>query len=337
MFLSSCERTDNENPTNNRESIVIENLELFSDFDRHGLVRPVQIETLPNGNVAVLDNQTNKVHILDINGKIITSFGGEGRGPCESLSAMQLQISDEAIYVVDSNQRRINQFNHEGGCVQSFNFDTGIFRSYVTVKDSESYFTMSMGKNGALVRLVDLHGDSTYYFGEAMGKEYRPGDLEVERRTLQRGGIPDLMKNEITKYFSDDHLYVFLNVYSRLQKYTEQGDLLWDQEIDMPVNEAIFEKVVERAHEPESQGGVPVLRYILSMKVVDDQPYLLWYPVDDYPQHLVKTNKDGDLETIFDIRNDEFVFFDFTLDSRNNILYLIDSETSQIYRTKMPA
>lgn len=337
VFFLGCQNSSKDQISdNNIEPVEIGEFELFADFDQHGLVRPVQLEMLPNGYVAVLDNQTNKVYILDFDGEIVTSFGGEGRGPGESLNAMQLQASDDYLYVVDSNLRRINQFSHEGELIQSFNFDTGRFRPYVTVKDNGSYFTMTMGSNDALVRLVDLQSDSTYYFGEAMGEEYQPGDLEIERRVLQRGELPDLMKNQITKYYSSDHLYVFLDVYSRLQKYTKQGDLVWEQPIDMPVNQIIFDKVVERAHEPESAGGVPVLRYILSMKIVEEKPYLLWYPADDHPQSLVKTDENGNIEAIFHLQDDEFVFFDFSIDSENNFLYLIESETSQIYRTKLP-
>jgi len=144
--------------------VEIVDFELFADFDQHGLIRLVQLEMLPNGDVAVLDNQTNKVHILNFDGEIATSFGGQGSGPGESLSAMQLQVSDEYLYVVDSSQRRINQFRHDGEFIQSFNFDTGIFRPYVTIKDQASYFTMTMGKYAALVRLTDKQNDSAKYF-----------------------------------------------------------------------------------------------------------------------------------------------------------------------------
>lgn len=37
-----------------------------------------------------------------------------GREAGESLSAMQFQVSDKTLFVVDYNQRRINQFSVEG-------------------------------------------------------------------------------------------------------------------------------------------------------------------------------------------------------------------------------
>lgn len=335
LFLSDCQKGNNKKNPSNIEPINVGEIELFADFEQHGLARPVQIESLPNSKIALLDNQTNKILILNSKGELLNSFGGEGKGPGETLNAMQLQKSNDYLYVIDSNLRSINQFSHIGDYIRSFNFDTGRFRPYVTVMNEASYFRMAMGKSDKLIGRVDAKTDSAQYFGKALGKEYLPTDLEAERKILQKGEIPEFMRNQVTMYYSDDYLYVFLNVYSRLQKYTKEGKLLWDQVIDMPVNQAIFDKVVERAHDPESRFGVPVLRYILSMKVADGKPYLLWYPVDEHPQLLVKTDDNGKLETVYHIEDEEFIFFDFSIDSQNDFLYLIE-ETGQVYRTKLP-
>ena len=336
IILTGCKNTDNEHQTNHHESIIIEDFELFVGFDHHGLVRPVQVEVLSDGNVAVLDNQTNLVHIFNTEAKMITSFGGEGRGPGEFQQATQLLYSENYLYVVDANLRQINQFKYSGEFIQSFDVDTGMYLPYVTMMNDESFFTMTMGENGSLIKKINVNTGSTNYIGEAIGEEYRPGNFEEEVRTLRNGEVPGFMKNEITKHFNNNHLYVFLNTLSRLQKYTPDGRMLWDMEIHMPVNQAIFDDAVDRAHGPEGEWGVPAFKYILSMKVFENEPYILWNYIDGFQQALVHIDKDGQVTTIYKIQNGSSVLIDFSFDTYNDILYAIDSESGQVYRTRLP-
>lgn len=336
IFHAGCQSDDKANQLEGTPTFEIEEFELFADFDQHGLVEPIQIELLPNSNLAVLDWQTNKILLLNGEGELLETFGGEGRGPGEFQRATQLLYSENYLYVVDANLRQINQFSYSGDFIQSFDVDTGMYQPYVTLMNDESYFMMTMGENDNLIRKVDINTETTYYFGEALGKEYIRGNFEEEVRILRRGEVPGFMKNEITKHYNNHHLYVFLNTLSRLQKYNPEGRLLWDKEIIMPVNQVIFDNAVERAHGPEGEWGIPSFKFILSMKVIDGEPYLLWNSTDGFPQKLVKTDVDGHLLKIIKIQDNDSSFSDFSIDSINNILYLIDSETGQIFRTKLP-
>jgi len=137
-------------------------------------------------------------------------------------------------------------------------------------------------------------------------------------------------------YYESPYLYVFLDAYSRLQKYNEDGDLIWDQPINLAVNEVIFNEVVNRAREPGPPGAVPVLSYITSMKAINGQTYLLWNPVQDHSRKLVKIDQNGILEHIYHIPEEEPMFADFSIDPANNLLYLSAPEMGQIYRVNLP-
>ncbi|PWN05035.1 6-bladed beta-propeller [Rhodohalobacter mucosus] len=334
IFHASCKSDEKAKQVETTSTFEIEELELFADFDQHGLVRPVQIEILPNSNLAVLDSQTNKVHLLTTDGEILNTFGREGNGPGEFQRATQLLYSENYLYVVDANLHQINQFSYSGDFIKRIDVDPAMYQTYVTLMNDESYYTMTMGENGSLIKKSDVNSGATHFFGKAPGDEFQPGNFEKELRTLQRGEIPDFMKNDITKHISGDHLYVFLNTLGRLQKYTSEGRLLWDKEINMPVNQAIFDNAVEQANDAE--WGIPSFKYILSIKVIDKEPYLLWNSTDGFPQNMVKTDADGQLLKIIKIHDNDSSFSDFSIDSKNNILYLIDFETGQIYRTKLP-
>lgn len=336
ILHAGCQSDEKVNQVESTFTFEIEEFELFANFDQHGLVQPAQIEILPNSNLAVLDSQTNKVHLLTIDGETLNTFGREGNGPGEFQRATQLLYSENYLYVVDANLRQIKQFSYSGDFIQSFDVDTGMYDPYVTLENDEAYFTMTMGENGNLIRKTDLIRELTYHFGEAPGNEFRPGNFEEEVRILRRGEVPGFMKNLIKKHYNNNHLYVFLNTLSRLQKYTSEGRLLWDKEINMPVNQVIFDNAVEQAHGPDGEWGIPGFQYTMTMKVYDNEPYLLWNSTDGFPQKLVKTDTDGLVKTIHKFQDNDFMFSDFSIDSKNDILYLIDSETGQIYRTKLP-
>ncbi|CAN5763905.1 hypothetical protein BH23THE1_BH23THE1_14790 [soil metagenome] len=338
IVFIGCQTDNMDSPLNINEIDIIDlkDIELMIDFEEYGLIMPWQIEISQDGRIFVLDIQTNHVLIFGLDGNLIHRFGGQGRGPGEFIGARYLQISDNKVYIIDINLLRINVFNHSGEFLQAFHFDTGMSRRIVTVMDEETYFAAAMGRDGKLIRKVHSHSDSTLSFGESLGIEFQPGNMDFERRKLQQGEIPDLFKNEITMYYSNNYLYVFLNAYSRIQKYDQDGNLVWDQSVILPINEIIFGNVVERAQEPGATGTVPDIQYITSMKAYYESLFLFWVPVDGYPRQLVKTDSNGNVVLIYRVPESEPMFFDFTVDKENDMLYLIAPEMGQIYRASIP-
>jgi len=327
-FLSGCQQ---EPETQNRTitPIEIEIPEMFADFERHGLQVPWQIESLPDGKIAVLDMRSNGVLIIDRDGQLVNSFGNTGRGPGEFLRAEALQKTGDHLYVIDSDLFRINRFSLSGEFKQSHTIGT---RQGVTALDEESYFDRAMGKDGHLIQKVNKEDNSTHLFGEAPGEEEQRRDLDREKTILARGEIPDSFKNTITMYYSDPYLYVFLDTISRLQKYTGDGDLVWDRPVELPENELIFNRIVERANAPGPPGAVPSYRYITSMKVIDGHTYLFWSPVANHPRKLVKVDSNGTIDAIYHIPEEEPTYFDFSIDTDNNLLYLSSPELGEIHR-----
>jgi hypothetical protein len=335
-FLPACQNPDHEQLLDKIEPLAIENFELFANFEEQGLVRPVQLEVLPTGEVAVLDGHTNKVQFIDPDGNVTASFGGEGRGPGESLSASQLLLADESLFVVDFNLYRINRFTLSGEYVGSFSFESGMFGNELALMDSNIYYIQTMGENESLIKEINIQSGSENYFGEAKGEEFHFDNVDKDRRTLQGGEVPGFMRNEIRMIYSDNHLFVFLNTLSILKKYTTEGELLWEKEIVMPVNQIVFDNAISQLNSDDDFGGIPSISYILSMKVIDQETYLQWYPVDEYPQYLVRVDQDGEIKRIYQTPSDQFRFFEFSIDYSRDVIYFIDYETSEVYRAAFP-
>jgi len=227
---------------------------------------------------------------------------------------------------------RINQFSYSGDFEESFNFEENPYNSTISVIGNGKYFVGSMGTNESLIKFVDNRKNITKYFGKPLGEENPSQRLEIARQALANGEIPDIYKNQVTLYYESKHLYVFLDAYSRIQKYSMDGELLWETAIDLPINKVIFQKAVERAKNAPTD-VVPTFRYITNMKVVDGHVFLLWVPIENHPRKLVRINENGELTNIYHIPEEKPTFFDFTIDLSSNKLYLSAPQIGQIYKT----
>lgn len=313
------------------ETTAIENVELFIEFEQGGLLVPGQIDMLNSSDIAILDFQRNEVLVFDPESEPLLRMGGEGRGPGEALAARSMQIIDSDLFVVDPEQLRVNQFTSSGDYVRSFNFDTGRSLREITVTGNGQYISAAMGENSALIKKRDADEGTETLFGEAMVTDFEYGDMEIERRALQNREIPDLYKNRVTAAFGNDHIYIYLDAYSKIQKYTKDGELIWERELNLPVNEKIFDDAVQRAREPGAPNTVPSWRYITSMKIIEDELYLLWAPYEDTPRQIVRVNGDGEVERIYHVPEEEPMFADFTVDANSGKIYLTAPERGEVY------
>ena len=64
----------------------------------------------PSGRVYLGDMDQQKIHVLDINGDYITSFGGQGNGPGEFQMINKIAVNQEYVYAFDMIQARIHLF-----------------------------------------------------------------------------------------------------------------------------------------------------------------------------------------------------------------------------------
>lgn len=330
-FLLQCSSEEQESVIDEVETAAIENVELFIEFEQGGLLVPGQIDMLNGSDIAILDFQKNEVLVFSPESESLFSFGGEGRGPGESLAVSSLHIVNDAIYIVDLGQRIVNQFSSSGEYIRSFIFDPGRSLTEITVTGNGEYISAAMGENGSLVKKRNTDKESELYFGVAMVTDFEYGNMDIERRILQNGEIPDFFKNGITTTLGSDHIYVFLDAYSKIQKYTKNGELIWDRELNLPINEKIFDDAVQRAREHSRSNSVPSWRYIYSMKVIGDELFLLWAPFEDTPRQLVRVNGDGEVEKIYHIPEEEPMFADFAIDLSSEKIYLTAPDRGEVY------
>lgn len=336
LCLSCSKKTQEQEPAfSNIKPEQLPKPELLIDFEQNGLVQPQSIELFEGNKLAILDGKLSEVLIFTEQGEFIQRFGGSGKGPGEFQRPLFIDISPNRINVVDAELYRVNQYDFTGDLAHSFVFNTNPYNSRLTLIENDKYAAGTMGAKGSLIKLVDINNDSTKYFGEAMGSsEYSPS-LEIARQTLANGEIPESYKNQVTLYNDKDYLYAFVNNYSKLQKYTINGELVWDTHIDMSLNEKIFQRAVERAKDaPEAV--VPSYSFISNMKVVNGEIYLFWMPVENEPRKLVRVGSDGKVKNIYHVPEEEPTYSVFTINPANNMIYFCAPRMGQIYKAKLP-
>lgn len=336
IVITGCAVDEEHSANKNARVINLVPPQIFTDFNRHGLLVPGEIDITDDGKIAILDFRANQLFLLDSNASLYKTAGGAGRGPGEMVRPAFMKKSDEYLFVADQGGQKIMQFDHDGNQIQSIPFEFVPDSRGITIKDGTSLFISARGENGHLAQQVYTTNDSVRNFGKAVITDYLPGDLEHEKRQLQSGEVPDMFKNRVTlEYGEGGYLYVFLDAFSRLQKFDMNGNMIWETDIHLSVNEKIFEALVNRAKESGPEGSIPTLKYITSMKAIDGDLFLLWVPVEGEPRRVVRINQDGDIAAIYLIPENEPTYFDLAVDERNERIFLTAPEKGRIYSVSL--
>lgn len=54
-------------------------------------------------------------------------------------------------------------------------------------------------------------------------------DIEASRNDIINGRVPDYFKNNANESLGSEHVYAFLDPYSKLLKYDLKGKLIWQR------------------------------------------------------------------------------------------------------------
>lgn len=310
--------------------VKIDSLTLFLDPLDHDISSPFSMDILSDGRLALLDPDQKEVFVYETDGMLDRKFGREGKGPGEFVQPRGLYINGSTINVVDPGLQRVCQFDIDGNFIQNYNIkrDASFF-GFVTTGDSMEYYTVANGYKGGLIAHRDAATDSVRYFGKAVVEDPPPvNDRTAFKKSVANGEVPDAISNDLFMDYSGNHLYAYLKAESRLQKYSD-GNLAWDKEISLPVNEIIFENFAESVQQSPISFGV--LRYVNDIFATNNNIYLLW---NGPTQQIVQVTSDGVIKNIYQLTNEEKPrFSSLAVDGNNDRLYLADLTSAEVYTT----
>lgn len=140
----------------NPQIIILEN-------SKNALIGAINKMQVYNDLIIILDNSIAKgIFIFDMQGNFITRVGSLGSAPSDYTEPTDFTINsnDDEIYILDSNQGKINKYNLDGQYISSLFFKDNSIRSY-HIQYSEgrlyadAYFTQ-INENNYLLHEFDL-------------------------------------------------------------------------------------------------------------------------------------------------------------------------------------
>ncbi|HAC14865.1 MAG TPA: hypothetical protein DCE78_02815 [Bacteroidetes bacterium] len=282
------------------------------------------------------DPGLKKILLFDTTGKEITRFGNEGRGPGEFVDLTRFLVFQDHFYIGDRSLNRINRYNLAGEFMDNIDYRThrGSFGE-IALTDETSYVSASMGDEGSLIKWFNPVTDSSAFWGTAKGDPYIMGDLSIQNDILKRGEIPPIDINDVKLTSDGTSVYAYLTAHGLLQKYSTEGELLWEKDVNIPVNEFIFEDAVRRAGENNMPGTMASFSYITSFKVLDGDVYILSFPYEGHPRTLLRINEFGTVTGHFHIPEPQRLYFDITVNTKTQTIYLTAPEIGEVHQVKL--
>jgi len=143
-------------------------------------VRPTGIAVDSTANrLYVSDTLQHRVHVLDLDGKVLSSFGGRGLEPGKFNFPTEIVARGAELLVVDAMNFRVQTFTRDGAFLRSFGAlgeRTGsLLRPKGVALDSEGNIYVADGLLET-VQVFNPQGQLLYFFGRGGG---RLGEFQI--------------------------------------------------------------------------------------------------------------------------------------------------------------
>lgn len=122
----------------------------------------LDVESLPDGRVALLDRFGARVLIASPTGEIESQFGGDGNGPGEfnPRGVSRVLVTDSSLFVPDLFQQRISEFRFDGQLLDTQHFPGG---GPVYAVDWRTH-----PAGGVVLRVLDPGGDRVLWMHQGV-------------------------------------------------------------------------------------------------------------------------------------------------------------------------
>lgn len=337
MCFAGCGQgpEQNEGGENVIQQMMIAETELFIDFEEGGLIAPTDIEVLENGNIAVLDVGDPAIRIYNAEGTLLSVVGRTGEGPGEYTMPQRLESAGSDVLLVDGGKQKILRYGAKGEFLSSYNYKRFGRFSDQAPAGNDVYYTSAMAEDGALIRKVFAESDSSILMGTNDISGEFSYDLGEANEQLKQGQVPDIEKYAVTISPDDGDVFVFSDAYRKAWKFSNDGKLLWEQEVEHPVFDAILSELTERAKEIDQPGVMASYAMISGMNASDDELFLLSFIHENHGRFLFRISEQADKTVIYALPKDSPQFYRIAADLQSGRIFLTSPTTGQVYRAEL--
>ncbi len=225
---------------------------------------PVDITVSKEGDIYVLDSNDNNIKIFDRGGAFIKSIGREGSGPGEWKRPWILGFVGDRIYVVDANNRRIQIMKKDGNYERGYKVPVDLGKGMAFDAYGNLYLSTQGMRSPHLISVYDREGNLIKEFGELEGKTFEFYDFTLIKEQIKKGKIPDPLKNDLVLIVDQNGgLIAVHNSLNKLKKFSDNGTLLFESEIESEEYRHIYSEFIEKNKELEKSPNMFYpLRYV---------------------------------------------------------------------------
>lgn len=309
-------------------------------FEEHNIANPRNMMVLSDGNLLLLDYSSNRYHILSPQYEILHTFGGEGEGPGEFMSPVEINEVNGALLITDRNTLRISRYSLSGALLGSFNYrSSAAERRAIGLRDSV-YVTQSDGSDGELLFHQDLRTGTGYSIGTAKSGVFSVPDIEKGARQVRAGEIPDFMKREIFLDADSTQIYVYNKALSEQFVYSHREALTDTFKVYLPYMDDLFEMYRDQADPSSGDRGfpmLPVIDYIWDMYITSDSYWYLTKSTMQIPQQVVQYNRSGDPMHVYTIppREEYRGIVQLAVNEESGKIYLVNYSNGTVFEAEI--
>lgn len=282
------------------------------------VVVPSVIRHHNSSHIFVYDKNKRTVLELDENGNTVNRYGRRGRGPGEFLWVKNIFLTDEFLYVVDSMQFLIHQFELAGSFISSF--DYGKFVGSPTIPPGPISYSSIRAENinnmpvvtpegdvllsavgfsensKAIYELRNWEGDHLAYIGDVPDGSSFTLDYDKFRKESDNRKIPGFYRPNafaVSDQSRSGEYFLVYTAFPRISKYNNEGAKLWESDIPL-TREIDSVRTTFYEYMDRTKGKSRILLQYYESGVSDDQGNL-YLAMDSDPLWLHRFNKSGKL------------------------------------------
>lgn len=260
FLVADCNKTSPpDNSTLDGKIIELDKYETLISYEEQKLSNPQIIRyNDSNSHLFIYDASEKSVLEFDSSGKIVKTYGRQGRGPGEFLKVNNIFLANNYLYVIDRTQFRISRFTLDGNFDGARSFGKGDPQALPPaaplpleprVKNinnqpavtREGYILLSNIYPGdsfnTLYSLVDWEGDQISAMGDIPDGSVYSLDFNDYRSSIENREIPCYYRPytfPIDDKANDDEIFLVYSAFPKIVKYTTSGEKLWEVDITEP-------------------------------------------------------------------------------------------------------
>lgn len=335
FFLATCQKQSGQQESQSAEidSLFINNLETVISTESELLGEPREIVSLDEQHLAVYDHGLKQIIIFNNDGNKQYEFGnvGEGPGEWDAMSgAADLNFLGGRFFTTNRSRFIFDLFDKEGDHLKSIPFQQYLNYSHKTLLPDDKLLVATHGRENALAAILDLNkeGKMIQKIGSPESEYSEGRNFEQERIAYSNGVIPKNALNEALVAKGKEGYFLFMNASGELRHYSDDGELIMQQEIPENIKSARFGYVVTQNREVVREHTVMPLEYAQEMQVRNGLIYLFMpkpHPgAENLDFRMLVYNSKGKLlkHYVFVDPKQESFLYDFMIN--NNKVYFID-------------